>query len=208
MKTKTYPYDDFALDNPAEALARSFRALYRRRVVSLESVSMSVRWRGRVTYLDAASAANVLLGLVSTTQWPEEVAHAGRTAVPAALHARAYSRYEDVHAVITGSPPAAMALLELGLPLGRPTSMMRKRNVHDPGAHVFPYASLDAVDAMLSQARATTDAADMGHMLMIVPDWGVVCAAANLAEAVAHFDNVEVVARAEVARLTSRGGIS
>lgn len=208
MRIRSFPYDDFAIDAPAAALTANLRSLFHRRDVSLDSVSMSVRHAGLVTYLDASSAADVVLGVASPAPWTREPGEFAQMEPPIGVHGTIYAAFGDVHAVIVGRPPATMALLELGVSLGRPTSMMQKRNIADPNSHVVRGSRIDAANAerVVRESRARADKAEMGHMLAIVAGWGVLCAAPNLAEAVAHFDTVEVVARAEVARLTGRGG--
>jgi ribulose-5-phosphate 4-epimerase/fuculose-1-phosphate aldolase len=183
-------------------VTRSLRALFLRRVVSLDAVSISMRRDGSLTYVDASTAAYVLLGLPPPRQTSVEAPARLR-----ALHDRTYARFDDIHAIVTGRPPHVMGLLDAGLSLGEPTSMMKKRNVPRPDDHVVPEGSLDDanLDATLSGARARTDAADMAHMLIVVRGWGVVCCAPNLPEAVTHFQNVELAARLEVARQTTAG---
>ncbi|MFW5743833.1 MAG: class II aldolase/adducin family protein [Spirochaetota bacterium] len=208
MKIKRFPYDDFAIDDPAAALTASLQALFHRRDVKLHSASMSVRHAGAVHYLDRSSAANIVLGLTRPEPWSDEPNEITRLESPAAVHGAIYTMFDDIHAVIVGRPPATMALLELGLSLGRPTSMMQKRNVAAPDSHVVRATRVDTTNAerLVREARSRGDAAEMGHLLVIVPGWGLLCAAPNLAEAVAHFDTVEVTARAETARLASQGG--
>jgi ribulose-5-phosphate 4-epimerase/fuculose-1-phosphate aldolase len=64
---------------------------------------------------------------------------------------------------------------------------------------------MDDFGSLLDAARRKTDAADMAHMLMIVRDRGVICCAPNLPEAIAHFQNIELLARLSVATLTMKG---
>ena len=201
MKTIAFPYGNFVITDPATALARSLRALFLRRVVSLDAVSISLRHGGGIVYVDGPSGAYVLLDQSP----PPSIGAPGRLR---ALHDRTYARFEDIHAIVTGRPPCVMGLLEAGLSLGEPTSMMKRRNIFRPDDHIVPGGSLDDgnVDELLTGARARADGAEMAHMLIVVRGWGVICCAPNLPEAVTHFQNVELSARLEVARLTTAGG--
>jgi hypothetical protein len=202
MKIKSFPYDNFALDDPEAALAGSLEALYMGRFLGLDSCALSLRGADGLLYVEGTSAAWMLLGQDETARRSVDAESRLR-----AVHDAIYAAYADIGAVVSGRPPHAMALLEHGLSLGSPTSMMRKRNVLKPDEHVYDAVSIrkDGLGRLLREARSRADAADMGHMLMIVRETGVICAAPNLPEAVAHYQNVELLARLEVARLTTKG---
>jgi ribulose-5-phosphate 4-epimerase/fuculose-1-phosphate aldolase len=202
MKIKTFPYDNFALDDPRAALVRSLRSLYLGQFLSLDRGAVSLRRDGELLYAEGAAAAWLLLDQeAAADQAPADESRFR------ALHEAIYAQYADIGAVVSGWPPHAMALVERGLSLGAPTSMMRKRNVLDPDKHIYPAetALSPNLEGLLAAARAKTDADDMGHMLMVVRGTGVVCGAPNLPEAMAHYQNVELLARLEVARLTTKG---
>jgi len=196
MQIKTFPYDNFATENPERTLADSLRALFMGRFFALDTASLSLRHGGKMIYTEGATSAGILLDQKPANDAPDKYRH---------YHDRIYKRFDDINAVVMASPPEAMTLLEHNQSLGHPTSMMKKRNVFEPDQHVYPSDALEDFDSLLDAARTKTDAADMAHMLMIVRGWGVICCAPNLPEAIAHFQNIELLARLTVATLTMKG---
>lgn len=199
MQIKKHPYNNFGTADPEKTLARSLEALFMGRFLSLDTASISLRKDGHIYYAEGNTCAWLLL----------DQSDAARKALQHSRyrnwHDTAYQAYNDIHAVVAGRPPHAMSLLAQGLSLGPSTSMMKKRNVLRADDHVYDRSALDDFPALLDAARAKADDADMGHMLMIVRDWGVICCAPNLPEAIAHYQNIELLARLEVARLTMKG---
>lgn len=190
MQLKTFPYTNFAVDNPEQTMLSGLRELYMQRVVALDSVSISMREDESCIYVDSSTVGEALLH-------NKVIGTSGKGSDLYRIHEQIYEQFADIGAVVTGRSPYTFSLLKAGISLGEPTSMMKKRNTINPDSHILPAESLEEhlLDASLATARDKSDSENMPYMLLIVRNNMMICCAPNLHEALVHFQNIEFAAK-------------
>ena len=175
-----------------------FRRLFENEFVTLEGFAISCRMPGRMRYLDERDAIARLL----ETEAPDAPSPPSDPALHA-LHEGMYTAWPDVQAAVSGISLHLRALMDEGMDLPAPTSMMRKRGVNDLREHLVAPAALAgaSLSGTLGSAQAAAVRNGMRHVLLVTTEGRVHVAGPSAAEAMAHFSNVEFAARVECLRL-------
>jgi ribulose-5-phosphate 4-epimerase/fuculose-1-phosphate aldolase len=175
-----------------------FGRLFESELLTLEGFAISCRAPGGMHYLDQTNALASMLA-----QEPPGDLVTPSDPTSHALHRAMYEAWPDVEAVVSGVSLHLRALMDEGMALPAPTSMMIKRGVTDLQDHLVGPEALVAphLDATLARARAAADGHGMRHVLLVTTAGTVCVAGPSPEETMAHYSNVEFSARVECLRI-------
>ena len=191
--------DGLAVADPAQVTpVVIFRRLFENEFLTLEGFAISCCGPEDMQYLDDTNALASMLEDESS-----DGLFAPSDPTMHALHRAIYEAWPDVEAVVSGPSLHLRALMDEGMALPAPTSMMIKRGVTDLRDHLVGPEALVAphLDATLARARETAAEHGMKHVLLVATDGTVCVAGPSPEETMAHYSNVEFAARVECIRI-------
>jgi hypothetical protein len=184
--------------SPQDILRLAFWRLYENEFVTLDGLAMSMRGVDGIAWLDETTALrSALLG-----EAPEPAAAPSDAAIHAA-HLALHEQAPHIDTVISGWSWHLRALLQEGLALPSPTSMLRNRGVTALGDHLVASHDIDGerLAATIGAAIETARRKEMDHVLVITGEGMVIAAGAPPFAVMAHWHNIEFAARVECLRI-------
>ena len=173
-------------------LVTAFRRLFENEFATLDGITISLRTRQDVRFVDERSALGCMLfgnEAGTMTEPPRSETHA--------LHLALYQASPQAESVVSGWSRHLRALLLEGYEPPEPTSMMRKRGIPDVGAHLVAPDALagEALARSIEQAQSLASENGMRHLLLVTTEGMVAVAGAPANEAMAHWHNIEFASR-------------